>query len=190
MSILLPSDTVSSSPSQRDGLTRADEVLYRILGCDFISDAGISLTCPQSIINTACILFHRFYYRKSLFKYDVLTVAMGSLLLAAKVEEFPILLRDIILAFYQVYRTRALSSSLQDLEVGGKRYQQWKSALITIERYILKELGFSFYCLLDHPHKFLLIYLKVDLRILLSNYLICLRIWLMIKIFASLLGTF
>ena len=86
---------------------------------------------------------------------------MGSLLLAAKIEEFPILLRDIILAFFKIYCHRTPKHGREELDVGGKAYLQWKSALITIERYILKELGFSFYSILDHPHKFLIVYLKV-----------------------------
>ena len=162
-SVLLPRSMIILSPSSKDGISTHDEVLHRILGCELIFDAGLQLSFPQSIINTGCTLFHRFYYRKSLLKYDVLTVSMGSLLLAAKIEEFPILLRDIILAFHKIYCNRSSKQFelRQELDVGGKAYQLWKSALITIERYILKDLGFSFYSILDHPHKFLITYLKV-----------------------------
>ena len=162
-SVLLPRSMRTPSPSSKDGISTHDEVLHRILGCELIFDAGLQLSFPQSIINTGCTLFHRFYYRKSLIKYDVLGVSMGSLLLAAKIEEFPILLRDIILAFYKIYCNRSSKQLRQELDVGGKAYQQWKSALITIERYILKDLGFSFYSILDHPHKFLIAYLKVHM---------------------------
>jgi hypothetical protein len=35
------------------------------------------------------------------------------------------------------------------------------SELITMERFLLKELGFSFYNPIEHPHKYLLYYIKV-----------------------------
>ena len=189
-SILLPSDITSSSPSSRDGIASQDEVLHRILGCELILEAGMQLSFPQSIINTGCILFHRFYYRKSLKKYDVLSVSMGSLLLAAKIEEFPILLRDIILAFHKIYCNRSPQHSRQELDVGGKAYLQWKSALITIERYILKELGFSFYSILDHPHKFLIVYLKVNGIILQHIVSIRNRKYHVTRAFVNYLGIF
>ena len=33
--------------------------------------------------------------------------------------------------------------------------------MIAVERIILKELGFSFYNIIDHPHKYLLYYIRV-----------------------------
>lgn len=36
-----------------------------------------------------------------------------------------------------------------------------KSTMFDVERLILKELGFSFYNIMDHPHKFILYYIKV-----------------------------
>lgn len=38
---------------------------------------------------------------------------------------------------------------------------EWKNELITMEMYILKELGFSLYSIMDHPHKYLLYFVKV-----------------------------
>jgi cyclin L len=46
------------------------------------------------------------------------------------------------------------------LDLGGERYNQWKGELITMEMYLLKELGFSFYHILDHPHKYILYFIK------------------------------
>ena len=42
------------------------------------------------------------------------------------------------------------------LELGGTRFNAWKDALVKVERHVLKELGFMFYTITDHPHKFLL----------------------------------
>eukprot|EP00615_Pteridomonas_danica_P010869 CAMPEP_0114351022 /NCGR_PEP_ID=MMETSP0101-20121206/16844_1 /TAXON_ID=38822 ORGANISM="Pteridomonas danica, Strain PT" /NCGR_SAMPLE_ID=MMETSP0101 /ASSEMBLY_ACC=CAM_ASM_000211 /LENGTH=345 /DNA_ID=CAMNT_0001490635 /DNA_START=341 /DNA_END=1376 /DNA_ORIENTATION=+ len=46
------------------------------------------------------------------------------------------------------------------LVLGGERYTQWKEKLISLERHILKELGFGFYQVMEHPHKYLLYYIK------------------------------
>lgn len=47
------------------------------------------------------------------------------------------------------------------MELGGQQYTAWKNELIMIERYILKELGFSLYNIMDHPHKYILYFVKV-----------------------------
>ena len=41
-----------------------------------------------------------------------------------------------------------------------QRYHDLREALLTMEKYILKELGFGFYNIMDHPHKFILYYIK------------------------------
>lgn len=40
-------------------------------------------------------------------------------------------------------------------------YNVMKGVLFDVERVILKELGFSFYNIMDHPHKFILYYIKI-----------------------------
>jgi hypothetical protein len=52
---------------------------------------------------------------------------------------------------------------LTALELGGQCYSEWKSEVVTVERFILKELGFCFYQNIEHPHKYLLYYIKVPL---------------------------
>ena len=85
---------------------------------------------------------------------------MGALLLASKVEESFKMLREILFAFHHIYAKRK-GLTLKPMELGGQQYTTWKNELIMIERYILKELGFSLYNIMDHPHKYILYFIKV-----------------------------
>ena len=159
-SILLPDSILNFSPSQKDKIDPTEELLYRVYGCELIQEAGILLKLPQVVMATGQNIFHRFFYRKSLERFDSFTVAMGSILLASKIEEKLKYLRDIIFVFHHIYQRRKCLK-LKPLELGGVRYTEWKNELITMERYLLKELGFSFYNILDHPHRYILYYVKM-----------------------------
>jgi hypothetical protein len=50
---------------------------------------------------------------------------------------------------------------MKPLELGGQQYTMWKNELITMERFLLKELGFSLYNVMDHPHKYILYFVKL-----------------------------
>jgi hypothetical protein len=98
--------------------------------------------------------------RKSLKRFDVFSIAMGSFLLAAKVEENFKTLREVLFAFHYIYGKRK-ALALKPMELGGQQYTMWKNELLMVERYILKELGFSLYNIMDHPHKYILYFIKV-----------------------------
>jgi hypothetical protein len=88
-------------------------------------------------------------------------VAMGCLLLAAKLEDqTETKLRDVVTMFHDMYQRRR-GLKRKPLDIGSQRYRDWKDELQMAERYILQQLGFSFYNIMDHPHKFMLYYLKV-----------------------------
>lgn len=156
---LIPAETLSSSPSRQDGVDASTELAQRIWGCELIEEAGILLRLPQVVMCTAQNLLHRFYYRKSLTRFDSLVVAMGCFFLACKIEENPKRIRELIYVFHYVWRCRDRSKK-GSLELGGPRYNGWKAEIVKIERHILKELGFSFY-VIEHPHKFILFYVKI-----------------------------
>ena len=87
---------------------------------------------------------------------------MGSYLLATKVEEKLVPLRDVIVAFHYLYLSRTRSAlQMKPLELGGDLYGEWKNELICIERNILRELGFSLYNSFSHPHQYLLYVIKL-----------------------------
>ena len=157
--VLLPDEILRESPSAKDGVAAEVELAHRAWGAELVQEAAILLRLPQVVACTAQNLFHRFLYRKSLRRFDAFAVAMGALFLAAKIEERPKRLRDVLLVFYHAHRKRK-GLPHKVLEVGGVRYQTWQDALVKTERHLLKELGFMFYSICDHPHKFILYYVR------------------------------
>lgn len=119
--VLLPAELLQRSPSSKEGVESTEELLHRAFGCELIQEGGILLRLPQVVMATAQNLFHRFFYRfdidnianklfmkkylttqqpcscarKSLKRFDATTVAMGSILLATKIEEKPKILREV-----------------------------------------------------------------------------------------------
>ena len=146
--VLLPDEILRESPSAKDGVAAEVELAHRAWGAELVQEAAILLRLPQVVACTAQNLFHRFLYRKSLRRFDAFAVAMGALFLAAKIEERPKRLRDVLLVFYHAHRKRK-GLPHKVLEVGGVRYQTWQDALVKTERHLLKELGFMFYSICD-----------------------------------------
>ena len=56
---------------------------------------------------TGCVLFHRFYYAKSLIRLPFDIVAMSCVVLACKIEECPRRTRDIINVFKHIKQVRS-----------------------------------------------------------------------------------
>ena len=106
MSLLLPNEIITNSPSLLDNIPSSIEMIHRVYGCELIQEAGILFRQPQVVMCTAQNIFHRFFYRKSFKNYDAFTVAMGCTLLASKVEEKPKIIRDIVFIFHHIYQRR------------------------------------------------------------------------------------
>merc|ERR1719245_1489108 len=144
---VLPDDKLASTPSSKDGLPTESELQIRSLACDLVQIAGKLLKIPQVAMATACVLFHRFYYAKSMIRVKFDEVAMAALGLACKIEECPRRTRDIINVFKHI----------KPMILDGA-YIALKNQVIKAERRILKELGFCVH--VKHPHKVIVMYLK------------------------------
>ncbi|CDJ62608.1 hypothetical protein ENH_00020120, partial [Eimeria necatrix] len=94
--VLVPRKLQQRTPSIVDGLPREVEISQRIYGCQLIQKAGILLQLEAVTVASAQTILHRFYYRKSLKKFDVRLVATASLLLACKLEEDPRRVKSLI----------------------------------------------------------------------------------------------
>eukprot|EP01138_Halocafeteria_seosinensis_P013134 gb/GECG01013414.1/.p1 GENE.gb/GECG01013414.1/~~gb/GECG01013414.1/.p1 ORF type:complete len:371 (+),score=47.25 gb/GECG01013414.1/:1-1113(+) len=167
--LLLPSHLLWPTPSYQQAQIdyETNEKQHRIFGCELISEAGILLKLPQACIATAETLLQRFYYRVSLSQYDVVHASMAALFLAAKVEDQlddhkegrTMRMRDVLNVFFHIKRKR-LRKTVRPLSLGCRLYNHWKDRLTKLEVVILKELGFSMYNIMEHPHKYILYYVR------------------------------
>jgi hypothetical protein len=134
---------------------------HRAWGCELIQEAGILLRMPQVVMCTGQTLLQRFFYRQSLIKFDAFSVAMGCMLLASKLEESMQgkRVRDILNVFHRMsLRRRNLEISY--LDAHGLPFKDMREEIVGVEGHLLRDLGFSFYNIMDHPHKFILYYAK------------------------------
>lgn len=108
---------------------------------------------------TAQNLLQRFFYRKPLTKFDAFSVAMGCMLLAMKIEEDPRQPRAVVLVFHRMFERRVGVEPSSVIPPESLRVL--RDEMLRVELHVLKELGFGFYNIMDHPHKFILYYLRV-----------------------------
>jgi hypothetical protein len=162
--VVLPASVLARSPSFEDGVAPNVERMHRRFGCELVQEAGVLLRLPQVVTATAQTLLQRFFYRKSLRQFDAFRVAVSCLFLAAKVEERPKRIREVLSVFYAMLRRRKWKRSTAAqklLDVDSATFGQWRMWLIMVERQVLIDLGFSIYNVAEHPHKFVLYYVKV-----------------------------
>ncbi|VUZ54822.1 unnamed protein product [Hymenolepis diminuta] len=155
-SYVIPVEKLSPTPSSIDGLDPETEFDLRYLGCELIQDAGILLKLPQVAMATAQVLYQRYFYSKSFVRYVYEHYAMASIFLAAKIEEHPRRIREIINVFAhmkQAREGREFTPVMFD-----QNYVNLKRHIIKAERRLLKELGFCVHG--KHPHKLVILYLR------------------------------
>lgn len=130
------------TPSQKDGINSDLEDQFRHVGCELIQSAGILLRLPQVAMSTAQILFHRFYFMASLKSFPIRDIGMGALLLASKVEECTITLRDLI-NVYHFLMVKRRNLPYEPMNLYGDTYYEMRDAICDSEVQILKYLGFN-----------------------------------------------
>ncbi|KAG0241061.1 hypothetical protein BGW41_006398 [Actinomortierella wolfii] len=156
---LLTLEQLQRTPSMLDGFTRQQEDDLRQMGCHLIQSAGILLKLPQVAMATAQILFQRFFYQASLRKFAIRDIAMGSIFLAAKVEECPCRMRDLVNVVDYLCKTFKGLSTAEPLALYGQEFYEMKNATVIAEMQILKKLGFNVHVQL--PYAIMVNYLKV-----------------------------
>ncbi|OXH31594.1 cyclin-dependent protein kinase regulator [Cryptococcus neoformans] len=180
-------EQIVSTPSAADGIPRDVEDDLRVAGCMLIQEAGVMLKLPQSVMATAQVLLHRFYYVSSMCSFGVNDVSISTLFLASKLCESPVRLRDLINTYlYLLARTQHLlnlpadqpfhpgllsqsDGSEKDRLWEGFKFSvpgfhdeifwDWKDVITASEMQILKRLGFNMQ--VDLPYNHMINYLKI-----------------------------
>ena len=155
---IMPSELLDETPSMKDGLDRDTESDLRRFGCEMIQVSGLLLRLPQVAMATGQVILQRFYYIKSMIKHDMEVNAMAAIFLAAKIEECPRRLRDIINVCEHI-KQKKLKKAEMPMDYFGTQYFNIKNNVIKAERRILKELGFCVH--VKHPHKIIITYLQI-----------------------------
>ena len=118
----------------------------------FILECGKKLEAQSLTICTAANLFHKFFSSASQSSYDPYLSAATCLYIAGKSEDDHLKLRDVINTVHSV-----LHKTLEPLPLGDQ-YWNMRDAIVQCELQVLRmcQFGVKF----NHPHKFLLHYLK------------------------------
>jgi hypothetical protein len=64
-------ESLERSPSRQDGVSEDTETELRIFGATLIQAGGCLLQLPQVVMATGQVLFHRFFCKESMAKFDV-----------------------------------------------------------------------------------------------------------------------
>lgn len=80
------------------GSTEEEELAQRYQATGLVQALGMRLKLPQTTIATAQVLLHRFYTRSSFRHFPAVDLAPALIFLAAKVEEHPRRLKDLLAA--------------------------------------------------------------------------------------------
>eukprot|EP01084_Bolivina_argentea_P217275 368935_1 len=122
---------------------------------EFIQRAGIAAKLPMKTINTAIMIFLRYFASSTISINDnssthsINDICRCSLYVSSKIEETPCRLRDIMNATYKLtFPSQPL------LNPNTTDWHEWKDKLIKLESIILNEINFEFNAV--HPHQFVL----------------------------------
>ncbi|KAF7806846.1 cyclin-T1-4-like isoform X1 [Senna tora] len=135
------------SPSRKDGIDVLHETSLRYSYCAFLQNLGMRLQLPQTTIGTAMVLCHRFFVRRSHACHDRFLIATATLFLAAKSEETPRPLNNVLQASSETLHKQdfALWSFLP-----ANWFEQYRERVLEAEQLILTTLNFELN--VQHPY--------------------------------------
>ncbi|GKV19568.1 hypothetical protein SLEP1_g29809 [Rubroshorea leprosula] len=136
------------SPSRKDGIDAIRETHLRYSYCAFIQNLGMRLELPQTTFGTAMVLCHRFFVRRSHACHDRFLIATAALFLAAKSEETPRPLNNVLRASSEIFHKQDFSFLSYFLPVDW--FEKYRERVIEAERMILTTLNFELN--VQHPY--------------------------------------
>ncbi|KAK9086754.1 hypothetical protein Syun_029148 [Stephania yunnanensis] len=136
------------SPSRKDGIDSLRETYLRYSYCGFLQSLGTKLELPQTTIGTAMVLCHRFFVRRSHACHDRFLIATAALFLAAKSEETPRPLNNVLRASCEICHQQGLQFFSYLLPVDW--FEQYRERVLEAEQMILTTLDFELN--VQHPY--------------------------------------
>ncbi|XP_043691483.1 cyclin-T1-4-like [Telopea speciosissima] len=136
------------SPSRKDGIDSIRETHLRYSYCAFLQNLGMRLELPQTTIGTAMVLCHRFFVRRSHACHDRFLIATAALFLAAKSEETPRPLNNVLKSSCEICHKQDLTFFSYMLPVDW--FEQYRERVIEAEQMILTTLDFELN--VQHPY--------------------------------------
>ncbi|GMH29262.1 hypothetical protein Nepgr_031105 [Nepenthes gracilis] len=136
------------SPSRKDGINASLETCLRYSYCDFIQNLGTRLALPQTTIGTAMVLCHRFFVRQSHACHDRYLIGTAALFLAAKSEETPCPLTNVLRAACEILHKQDITFLSYMLPINW--FEQYRERVFEAEQLILTTLNFE----LDVKHPY------------------------------------
>ncbi|CAK9142529.1 unnamed protein product [Ilex paraguariensis] len=136
------------SPSRKDGIDSSREMHLRYSYCSFLQNVGARVELPQTTIGTAMVLCHRFFIRRSHACHDRYLIATAAIFLAAKSEETPCPLNNVLRASCEILHKQDLSYISYLLPVDW--FEQYRERVIEAEQMILTTLNFELS--VQHPY--------------------------------------
>ncbi|XP_023006030.1 cyclin-T1-3-like isoform X1 [Cucurbita maxima] len=136
------------SPSRKDGIDTLRETHLRYTYCAFLQSLGLHLELPQTTIGTAMVLCHRFFVRRSHACHDRFLIATSALFLAAKSEETPRPLNNVLRASSEILHKQDFNLLSYKLPVDW--FEQYRERVTEAEQLILTTLNFELN--VQHPY--------------------------------------
>ena len=146
---IFTNEELTNSPSRKHGYDPDREFYSRQHAANLIQDMGQHLQLTLLCINTAIVYMHRFYVFHSLAVFHRNSIAVSALFLAAKVEDQPRKLEQVIKAAHL-----CLCKDGTKLDVTSKPFLSQVEDLLFNENVMLQTLGFDLR--IDHPHPYVL----------------------------------
>jgi len=145
-----PSDDNKENGNEKDF---SSEATYHS-SISFIRRIGIAVKLPMKSINSAIMIFLRYFASKDIndedTEHSINDICRCSLFCASKIEETHCRLRDLMNASFKI--TFGEDTPLPNPNT--IEWQKWKQRIIELEGIILQQINFEFNAV--HPHEFVL----------------------------------
>jgi len=148
-------ELAKQTPSRKSGISLEDEKRRRVKASGFIIKMGSGSPLQlqmKPVLATARIMLQRFFVRQSFKEWDEKVIAAACIFLAAKSEDRPRKLHDVVQAYHKA-KTQSLSgtvSRVEHLDPKGRDFFLLKESLLTHERVILQTISFDL--TIKHPY--------------------------------------